>query len=189
MNGSLIPIALLSLLLASCSAVEIVPYTYPPTNGEISSSSDGQPPVQKSVTTKKAKAETKKTESFEGKPQEGIDAAWERQMAIISSKGTESYVLSKDAVVHNISQIMSNCAGALKIHGRNGMGKDGCSEFIEYQERYNDFSALFILTAMYQKDFIDNPVESNTTYSYPAQSVLKQAYEAHDNYELIVGRP
>ena len=189
MNRTLIPLALLSLALASCSSVPYDPDAEIDINGRVIPSKPVTQAPEKSADKPVVVTKPEEPKSFDGEPQEGIEAAWERQMAVISSEGSESYVLSKEAVVHNISKIMSDCANSLKIHGRNGMGKQECADFIAYQERYNDFSALFILTAMYQKDFVDNPVESNTSFSYPAQSVLKQAYNAHENYEYIVGRP
>ena len=75
------------------------------------------------------------------------------------------------------------------MQGRDAMGKPECAEFLKYQGRYDDFSTLFILTAFYQRDFVDNPGQSNTNYSYPAKTVLQKAYTAHQDYQLIVGYP
>lgn len=181
--------ACISLTLVSCT---IVPIDHSKVDDSMSASATGTAPSPLAVENRKVKPQggaTSHSGNYTGEPQENIEAAWEHQMAEISSKGTESYVLGKGGVVDNIADIMRDCANSLKVHGRNGMGKPRCADFIEYQERYNDFSALFILTALYQRDFIENKIDSNTLYSYPAESVLKQAYAAHQDYEIIVGQP
>lgn len=179
----------LSLILASCTIVPIDHSKLPESDSLSASGTEHSDLEQASQNNSENVVDAPSSESLTGKREHSIEAAWERQMATISSQGTESYVLSKGGVVQNISNIMSKCSNTLEIHGRNGMGKAGCAEFIEYQVRYNDFSALFILTALYQRDFVENQVRSNTVYSYPAESVLKQAYAAHQNYEAIAGRP
>ena len=181
--------ACITLTLVSCT---VVPIDHSKVVGPASENAVGTVETTMAVRKKIAKQQaihTQQSQNQYAKPQDNIEAAWERQMAIISSEGTESYVLDKDAVVDNISDIMRDCSNALEIHGRNGMGKSGCSEFIKYQGRYNDFSALFILTALYQRDFIEKKIESNTVYSQPAENILKQAYAAHQDYEIIVGTP
>ena len=181
--------ACITLTLASCT---VVPIDHSKVAGSNSENATGTVETTLAVGKKAAKHqgnEAPQSQKHSGKPQDNLEAAWERQMVTISSEGTESYVLGKGTVVDNISDIMSDCSNALEIHGRNGMGKPGCSEFIKYQGRYNDFSALFILTALYQRDFIEKKIDFNTVYSYPAETVLKQAYAAHKNYEIIVGKP